>query len=263
MCDPSVTLQEVGAERRLPAGGRRLVGEEAWTQRIWHVRCAGHDEEAILVGPLLAIFESPAVEPLGLGIDGDDLAVVFAVSDGHLGVVFAAGGDRHRQIEDVIGEPRGDDPLHGLRGVGEPRQVAPRARSYEAASDRIAPQRASEVDDDHVVGPAIPIDGSPIDEDTLRRWIQNPVDKWPGGSRAIAHRGVQESSAKQERPAEPALTQERTQCEVRRLDEHRTAVSASRVGRRADPVRHPIVPRRRLADEQSIVLNVVDSAERA
>ena len=126
---------------------------------------------------------------------------------------------------------------------------------------RIAPQRASEVDDDLVVGPAIPIDGSPIDEDTLRRGIQNPVDKWPGGSRTIADRRVQESSAEQERPAEPALTQVSAQCEVRRLDEHRSADSASRVGRRADPVRHAVVPRRRLADEQSVVLNVLDPAE--
>jgi hypothetical protein len=73
---------------------------------------------------------------------------------------------------------------------------------------------------------------------------------------------VKEPSLEQERPAQPVITQFRARYEVRRLDEHRT-VGAPRVGRGADPIRHPIVPRRRLAGERSIVLKVLDPTEGA
>src|SRR5215211_5819697 len=260
--DPFVALQEVGAQRRLPAGGGRPVAQGAVTQRIRDVRCTGHDEIAILTGTRAAIFESPADVPLQLGVDADDLAAVFAGFDGRLGVVLGVvhveGDDRHYQVEDVLGEPRGDDPFHGVRGIGEPCKVAPRGRTYVSDS-RIAPQRAGEVDDDLVVGMlAIAIDDSPIDEDTLRRWIQDPVSEC-----AIADRGMHKASIEQKRPAKIALAQECALCEVRRLDEHRAATSAPRVSWRADPVWHAIRPRRRLADEQSVVLNVLDSAESA
>src|SRR5215216_1973192 len=170
------------------------------------MRCTGDDEVAILIGLRFAIFESPAPVPLELGSDADNLAAVFAFSDGHLGVVFVAGGDRKRHIEDALGEPRGDDPLHGVRGVGEPCEVAPRVWrgwSYEGACERIAPERASEVDDDLVVGVAIAIEDSPPDEDALRRGIQDPVSEC-----AIADRGMHKASIEQERPAKIALTQE-------------------------------------------------------
>ena len=165
------------------------------------MRCTGNDEVAIVIGTRAAIFESPADVPLQLGVDADDLAAVFAGCDGRLGVVYVEGGDRHYQVEDVLGEPRGDDPFHGVRGVGEPREVAPRGRSYESDS-RIAPQCASEVDDDLVVGLAIAIEDSP-DEDAIRRGIQDPVSEC-----AIADRGMHKASIEQERPAKIALTQE-------------------------------------------------------
>ena len=119
------------------------------------MRRAGNKIGPIQPRAAAAILGRPRVEPLELGIDRDHLAVIPACRERDLWTEGLVSRDREGELEQAVGEPGIDDPLDGLRGIGDAGEIAAVERPKEAASDSIVSKRASEVDDYLVVGPAV------------------------------------------------------------------------------------------------------------
>jgi hypothetical protein len=157
------------------------------------------------------------VEPLEFGIERYHLAVIPACGKRVLGIERLVGRDREGKLEHAVGAPGVDDPLDGLGGIGPAGEIPAINGAEQATSDRVAPKRASEVDDDLVVGSTVLAwrRGSAVDEDAAGTRIEDAVrDLTCAGRSAPADGPVREPAAEKEAPTQHQIADRRA-CEER------------------------------------------------